>query len=309
MRSLWHSLAATLALLAVSCAGSVEPAPTSVEVLGEIDAALGRGDRELAWRLSVELVEAEPRWDGAWRAYAMVARGRQDWSRAIEAGRRLVGDLGGGPEDAARLADAGLRLGDAAAAAEGLAALRRLDPDGPLTHETGARVAFEEGDLAGAGRLARAALAAGPALPDAHHLAALAAQDGGDRAAAIGHCRRALEADFGHLGARDLLATLLALAGEMLESEEHRRTHSMMIGATRGGFRKGPAQERLVVFADLSSRLPRWELAWIEHGRALLDLDRAPEAEQVLRRGLQRHAGSAALRGLLARAVERRREP
>ena len=296
-------LAAGLVTGLVACGGGeCEPSERVRAVFAAAQQEARTGDRQRALDLYGEVVREEPCWKEAWLARARLAGMMGDYATAIESERHLLGE---DPDDASaaeRLTLAAMQLGDFETASEGVGILSALEPDSVRTLYLGAQLAFEDGDVPRAGELARRAAAKDGSLAAAHHIAAYADEDAAETERAMQGYRRALQADPGHLGARDRLALLLAQTGEADEAAEHRRIHELMTNATPGGFRKQTAAKRVETFLPLVSELAFWPLAWVELGRAYLDGGAPGEAERALRAGLRAHPLHPQMVELLERA-------
>jgi len=298
--------APTLALLALTACsqpgGPFEPTAEQRALVEEARSQAAAGARAHAHDLLAQIVTDAPRYAQAWRLYAEVASQRQDWARAIEAGRALLGLDARDISAATVLLTAGLRLGEVAAAREGLLVLEAQAPEASSTHEFAAELLLEEGQLALAVERASQALAGGSRWARGHQILGLEAEARDALMDARMHYESALELDPTHIGSRDRLATLLAQAGEESEAARHRELSQQMTAATSGGYRRLPAQERLARFEPLCHELEFWPLAWVEHARALLDLRRPAEARRVILRGLVHHPDHPELTELLAQA-------
>ena len=213
-------------------------------------------------------------------------------------------------EELARGRDAA-RRGQRLAALAAYARAMQAAPEWAEPHRLCVPVARSAGDLATArdsllwllAREARLAVQKDPRLAEAHYILGVAADERGNDAAALASWERALAADPGHLGARDLLATGLLRAGRVEQAESQRALHGAVTSVHAAGFKKQGAAARAATLEPLLEELPPWPYAEVELAEAWMELGRNAEALPLLR-GVLEQENTTATHALLYEVLE-----
>ena len=242
-----------------------------------------RGQRFAAIAEYGRAIEAAPDWAEPHRLRVPLARAGGDLATARDSLLWLLEHEPRTTSHGAALVQVGMRLGDLELARRGLSRLAALEPDRARTHQAAARVAFEDGRLSLAGREARLAIQKDPSLAEAHYILGVVADERGNESAALAAWERALAADPGHLGARDLFATALLRAGRAEEAAEQRELHGRITSVHAAGFKKLDAAARARILEPLIEELPPWPYGEVELARAWMELDRNKQALPLLR--------------------------